>query len=147
MDQTSGLHVEAFVPTDKGVEVDVVGAAPAQVAEAIERFFLTNKFRLESGDSLQGTYGIGSAVGRAIGGGLVKRAKYGVAITQTQQPDPGRPDLPGEPTEGQRVHVSIASQMSGASGSLLGVSREKKQRRQFVEDLKGYLVDGRPTVG
>jgi hypothetical protein len=29
--------------------------------------------------------------------------------------------------------------MSGASGSLLGISREKKQRRQFVDDLKGYL--------
>jgi hypothetical protein len=139
MSQTPGLRVEAFSPTDKGVEVDVSGSDPAQVADVVEGFFLSNKFRLESGDKHNATYGMGSAVGRVIGGGLVKRAKYGVAISQPQLTDPARPDVTGEPATGPLVHISIASQMSGASGSLLGISREKKQRRQFVEDLKAYL--------
>ena len=46
-----------------------------KVADAVERFFVAREFRLESGNKFNATYGIGSAVGRALAGGLVKRSK------------------------------------------------------------------------
>jgi hypothetical protein len=73
---------------------------------------------------MNGTYGTGSSVGRAIAGGFVKRAKYDVRVS---------------PTEDGSIQAGVTSAMSGAYGGAIGVLKERKQRARFVEDLKAYV--------
>ena len=136
----SRLRVAAFVPTKKGAEIDLVGCSPDQAADAVERFFVAREFRLESGNKFNATYGIGSAVGRALAGGLVKRSQYAVAVSESGMSGEARPDLPNQDPNGGAVRVVVASQMSGMSGSLVGVGREQAQRHEFVSSLKTYLA-------
>jgi hypothetical protein len=78
---------------------------------------------LEQGTTTEGIYGSGSKAGRAIGGGVIKRRKYTVGISVG---DGG-------------VRLSMQSAMSGIGGSVIGVIRERKQRRKFVASLRSYL--------
>jgi hypothetical protein len=88
------------------------------------RFFEANGFRLEDGAAVNGTYGSGSAAGRALAGGFTKRKKYEVRITGIDD----------------RVQVRVESAMSGWSGSLVGVARERNQRKEFVSRLQTHLT-------
>jgi hypothetical protein len=38
------------------------------------------------------------------------------------------------------VHASVASAMSGFSGGVIGVVKERKQRAKVIENLKIYLA-------
>jgi hypothetical protein len=115
--------VRSFRPSDKGADVDFVDCTTDDVARVAEQFLAGIGLSLEQGTIAQGVYGSGSKAGRAIGGGLVKRRKYLVSISVS---DGG-------------VGLSMMSGMSGIGGSLLGVLRERKQRKAFVASLTSYL--------
>jgi hypothetical protein len=123
MDSAFRGSVRGFQPTDRGAEIDFAGASVEEVASLLEGFFQGDGFSLENGTRLEGRWGSGSRLGRALGGGLVKRRKYEVKIA---------PD-------GDGVHVTLASAMSGLSGSLLGVSKERAQRKEFMARLQAFL--------
>jgi hypothetical protein len=133
--QSFAPRVISFTPTKKGAEVDFVGGSREDVANIVERFFFARKFKLEGGDKYSGTYGIGNAVARALAGGLVKRAKYSVQVVDS-----------GMPGSASTVRLILASEMSGMSGSLLGVQRENKQRKEFVDALQSYLGASAPPT-
>ena len=78
---------------------------------------------LEEGSITQGVYGSGSKAGRAFGGGLVMRRKYLVSASVT---DAG-------------VRLSMMSGMSGRCGSVVGLVREQKQRKEFVASLTSFI--------
>jgi hypothetical protein len=116
--------VASFQPTDKGAEIEFSGCAPGDVARLIDSFFLSSGFKLEKGDAMVGTYGSGSGTARLLAGGFVGRKKYDVSV---------------RPVDPATVHATIASTMSGASGGLIGMMKEKKQRAAFADELKAYL--------
>jgi hypothetical protein len=113
-----------FKATDKGAEVDFTNTTVVDVAGLIERFFVGSGFLLRQGTSQQGTYETGSKGVRLIAGGLVKRQKYNVNISGADG----------------SVHASVASGMSGASGSLVGVVREKSSRKTLTAALQASLI-------
>jgi hypothetical protein len=118
-------NVTTFQPSEKGVELDIAGCEPGDVATVLNTFLLEHGFKLEKGDPMNGTYGTGSSVGRVIVGGFAKRAKYDVSVG---------------PAEGGNVHASVTSAMSGAGGGVIGVLKERKQRTRFLDDLESYLA-------
>lgn len=124
MDTAFVGRVKALGTTSKGVEVDFEGYPGEEVAR-LAAFFLGNiGLALEAGTPFQGIYGRGSVAGRAIAGGLVNRQRYAVSVT---------------PTADGGVHLSMESAMSGWSGSLLGLLREKRNRKQFAVQATAYF--------
>jgi hypothetical protein len=115
--------VSSFRPSDKGADIDFVDCTSDDVGRVAEQFLAGIGLDLEQGSIAQGIYGSGSKAGRAIGGGLIKRRKYVASISAT---DAG-------------VRLSMMSGMSGIGGSLLGLMRERKQRKAFVASLTAYL--------
>lgn len=108
-----------LVPSDRGIDLLFGGVNDSFAADLIGRFFLGRGFVLGSGSPIAGVYETGSAVGRAVLGGFVKRQKYSVNIW----------------TNELGTHVKVHSEMSGASGSVVGVVRERKGR----DDVKSAL--------
>jgi hypothetical protein len=133
------LRVSAFIPTKKGAEVDLVGCSREEVADAVERFFFAREFKRESGDKYRATYGLGSAIGRVLAGGLVKRSKYAVVIADAS-PGPPRPDTSTTGVDPSMIRLTIQSEMSGMSGSIVGIGREQVQRREFINSMQTYLM-------
>lgn len=112
-----------LVPTDRGIDLLFGGVNDSFAADLIGRFFLGRGFVLGSGSPIAGVYETGSAVARAVLGGFVKRQKYSVNIW----------------TNELGTHVKVQSEMSGASGSVVGVVRERKGRDDVKSALQWYV--------
>lgn len=74
---------------------------------------------MDSGSPISGLYTTGSAGGRAVLGGLANRKKYNVNVW----------------ADSTQTYATVESAMTGASGSVLGVVRERKGR----DEIKGQL--------
>ncbi len=87
---------------------------PAAVVVVAEEQLAGLGFKLtRQPDGWSGTAEVGSSVGRALGGGFVRRMKLSWSVSAG--PTPG-------------VHVlTVASAMSGMSGGALGVSKARKE--------------------
>lgn len=112
-----------LAPTDQGLEILFGGASDDFVAGLIGNFFNGRGFVLGSGSPIAAVYETGSAVGRAVLGGFVKRQKYSVNVW----------------TDEHGTHARVHSEMSGASGSIVGVVRERKGRDEVKCALQWYL--------
>ena len=123
MGQVFTGRVVTFLPTDKGAEGDFADCTDEEVANLMARFFEANGFRLEDGTSLNGAYGSGNSAARVMAGGLSSRKKYDIRITKLAD----------------GIRMTVNSAMSGWSGSLLGVARERGQRKKFLSNLQTYL--------
>jgi hypothetical protein len=108
------LRIENMKLNDRGAAFVFSGATPEAIADEFERFFVSEGFALEEGTKLMGVYGSGSSKGRALGGGWVNRRKFDVRIAA-----------------GDRglVEAAVISAMSGWSGSLVGVAKERRGRK------------------
>ena len=95
------------------------------IADEFERFFVGQGYALEEGTKLTGSYGTGSAKGRAFGGGFVTRKKFDVRIA---------------PTADGHVEAAVISAMSGWSGSLVGVAKERKGRKALNLALEAHFA-------
>ena len=115
--------VRSFQPSEKGADVEFVDCTADDVVAVAEQFLASVGLSLERGTTAEGIYGSGSRAARAIGGGVIKRRKYAVGISIG---DGG-------------VRLSMQSAMSGIGGSLIGVIRERRQRKKFVANLRSYL--------
>ena len=93
---------------------------PTTLAEKVMSFFSLQGYSLEKGVLENGVYGIGSAGTRFFLGGLVKRYKFNVSVSQ----------------ESEKVRLSISKGMSGVSGGLIGMSKMKKEFNNIVMGLK-----------
>jgi hypothetical protein len=96
----------------------------SEIAHLIGYFFNSNGFVLEKGTAELGTYALGSQTGRLLGGGLAKRQLYSVVVS------------PGA----DFVHVKMQSEMTGWSGSVVGVVREQQGRTAFSAQLQAFLA-------
>ncbi len=94
------------------VEFNKPGRNWQEVSESIYNIFIAEHYALEEGTKLDGIYGIGSAAGRILIGGLTKRNKFSVKIFTT-------------PDGGTLIHFDKA--MSGMGGGLIGVSKMNKE--------------------
>lgn len=93
------------------------------MAGLIENVFNGRGLVLGPGSPIAGVYETGSAVGRAVLGGFVKRHKYSVNVC----------------TDEHGTHARVHSEMSGASGSIVGVVRERKERDEVKTSFQWYL--------
>jgi hypothetical protein len=66
------------------VEVSFDNLEPNQVAAWVKSFFNTEGYKLEEGTLMDGAYGKGSHIRRAILGGLAHRSKFRIKITPEQ---------------------------------------------------------------
>ena len=121
----SALRVDSMQLNDRGAAFLFSGATPDAVADEFERFFLAEGFVLEEGTKLMGAYGSGSAKGRALGGGFVTRRKFDVRIAAG--------------ADGQ-VEAAVTSAMSGWSGSVMGVAKERKGRKALNLALESHFA-------
>lgn len=122
--QSPKLSMIQFSPTAKGAEADFTDCSTVDVARLLEQWFIGNGFTLESGTAENGVYGQGSAGLRVVAGGFVKRKKYNVSVGGS----------------GDAIHASVGSAISGASGSLLGVARERSSRKDLTASLQSFLL-------
>jgi hypothetical protein len=111
------------LPTDKGMEFSFGGVSDAAIANLIAQFFISRGFTLGLGSPIAGIYETGSAAGRAVLGGFVKRQKYSVNIW----------------TDSTATHALVQSEMSGASGSVVGVVRERRGRDEIKSALQWHV--------
>ena len=77
----------------------------------------TQEYNLESGTPVNGVYGIGSRVGRVLAGGLAKRYKYNLSVSD------------GDDGE---VVLSLTPAMHGGSGGIIGASKLKKETKRLI---------------
>ena len=97
------------------------GGDPNAVAVAVGEYFARRGYALEEGSPVNGTYGKGSAAGRALLGGLATRFKFKVAVYAG---------------EGAAL-LDFSKAMSGMVGGALGVSKMTKEFAAIQEELKG----------
>ena len=116
------MRLTNFEQTNKGAVLSFSDATPSEVRTEVGSFLESSGLRLEEGDESLATWGSGSKAGRALGGALAKRRKYDVSIEGS---DP--------------VRVTVASAMSGWSGGAIGASKEKKQRKEMVQQLHQHF--------
>jgi len=123
MNMQSHPRLVQFMPLEKGAIVTFSGYSTFDVANIMSDFFISNGFNLDSGTSSVGVYSKGSGAGRALLGGFVDRKKYSLRIWVDQS----------------FVNAQIESEMTGASGSVLGVVRERKGRDEIKDSLQFFL--------
>lgn len=116
---TDQPHLSQFLATDKGANLTFVGYSVNDVGNILRDFFMFAGFTMESGTPISGMYTTGSAGSRALLGGLANRKKYSVNVWADES----------------QTYAKVESTMSGASGSVLGVVRERKGR----DEIKGQL--------
>lgn len=116
-------YLSQFNATDKGANLTFVGYSTEDVGNILRDFFLFSGFTMESGTPISCLYTTGSAGGRAVLGGLSDRKKYTVSVW----------------ADATQTYAKVESAMSGASGSVLGVVRERKGRDQIKNQLHLFL--------
>ena len=116
------MKLTQFEQTDKGAVMSFSETNPSEVSAEVGRFMESVGLNREEGTDAQSTWGSGSKVGRAIGGAFAKRRKFDVTIDGS---DP--------------VRVTVASAMSGWGGGAIGASKEKKSRKEIVEQLRAHF--------
>ena len=92
-------------------------------ATAVNRFFLEQRYRLESGNPHEAVYGIGNDILRILLGGFVKRNKFKVRVVPT--------------ATGSNIFVDKG--MSGAIGGALGYARMKKELARIRKELEIHI--------
>lgn len=116
---TDQAHLSQFMPIEKGANLTFVGYSTNDVGNIVRDFFMYAGFTMESGTPISGLYTTGSAGGRMLLGGLANRKKYSVNVW----------------ADATQTYAQVESTMSGASGSIVGMVRERKGR----DEIKGQL--------
>jgi hypothetical protein len=96
------------------------GADANAVVAAVGEYFTRRGYSLEEGTPVDGMYGKGSAVGRALFGAFVARFKVKVAVYSG---------------EGVAV-LDVSKGMSGAAGGAIGAAKMSKEFTTIQEELK-----------
>ncbi len=92
--------------------------------EAVEQFFLSEKYRLEDGTPADGTYGIGNNLLRILFGAFVKRYKFKVNVVPS----------------GNGCLVYVEKGMSGVMGGAIGYAKMKKELARIRLGVQNSLV-------
>ncbi len=108
---------------DQGAMFTFEGATQDELATEIAGFFTAKGYRIESGDALNGMWGTGNAVLRAIFGGFVKRYKFAVTTNGT----------------GGHLTVALTKGMSGALGGVMGWAKMKKEVAALSTAMKAHF--------
>ena len=130
---TDGLPAErrlvSCVPDKDGARYFVQGTTPGRLAVDVADFFDGEGYRLESGTRVDGVFGKGSDVLRALLGGFVKRYKFRVEIEAQQL----------------SVRLTLSKAMSGWLGGAMGASQMKRETTRVVEALERHLGQPGPS--
>ena len=116
---TDKPHLSHFLPSEKGANLTFVGFSANDVGNILHDFFLFAGFTMDSGTPMSALYTTGSAAGRVLVGAFADRKKYNVNVW----------------SDATQTYAQIESAMTGASGSIFGVARERKGR----DEIKGKL--------
>jgi len=119
----STIKLVEFNESDDGIVFVLQAASTEQIANEVAGYFKSREYRLEEGTELNGIWGTGSALLRALFGGMVKRYKFKLTI----EGDASRPTL------------RMSNAMSGASGGLIGYGQMKKEANALGQGLKFHF--------
>lgn len=125
----NGWNLVAVNEFDKGADFVFQGCDPNALAQAVDQYFLGNRYRLENGGPGNATYGVGSDVMRVLFGAFAKRYKFSAVV------------MPNNPQTILRVEKA----MSGAMGGLIGHSKMKKETQRIIAELRG-VFGGQPVM-
>jgi len=95
--------------------------APEQVANAVGHFMLREGYRLEQGNPMNATYGIGNKTMRILFGAFVKRYAFQVYVM---------PNNSG-------VTLEFSKGMSGFSGGVIGIAKLNTEFNRISKVLAG----------
>jgi hypothetical protein len=109
---------------DQGATFQFDDASREELADEIKKFFAKRGYRLEGGEPLDGMWGTGSPVMRALLGGFVKRFKFKVVATGT----------------GDHLTLSLTKGMSGALGGVMGYMKMKKEVAELAAAMKLHFT-------
>ncbi len=104
---------------DKQTEYRYEGATKDAIVEGVKAYFEGRKYKLESGQPDDGTYGIGSDLMRILFGAFAKRYSFKVQISE----------------EEGVVVLKLLKAMSGAMGGLIGHSKMKKEYSTIADEF------------
>jgi len=93
-------------------------------SQMVADYFLSEKYRLESGTATDGYYGIGNNILRMLLGALIKRCRFHVQI---------QPGLGG-------TVITVEKGMSGAMGGVIGYAQMTKELERVRTGLKLRFV-------
>jgi len=94
-----------------------------EASRKVESFFSREGYRLESGSTSDGYYGIGNNVLRIFLGAFVKRYRFHITI---------------EPASNGTV-VQVEKGMSGAMGGAIGYSKMKKELQRVRDEIEALF--------
>lgn len=97
------------------------------VADKLGEFFATEKYRLESGDKMNGKYGIGNSVLRICFGAFVKRFRFDVTVAAH---DAGS-------------IIRIEKGMTGISGGAIGYAKLGKELNRIRNEVAMLMQSAR----
>ena len=119
----STIRLVEFNDSGDGMVFVLEAANIEQIADEVTGYFKSRGYRLEAGTALDGTWGSGNAVLRALFGAMAKRYKFNL-------------NTEGDPS---RTTLRVSSAMSGAGGGLVGHGQMKKEAVAIGQGLKALF--------
>jgi hypothetical protein len=119
----STVKLVNFNESDDGVVFVLQAASNEQLANEISEYFRVHEYRLESGTALNGIWGTGNALLRALFGGMIKRHKF--QLTSEGPPSSTR--------------LKVSNRMGIASGGLIGLGPMNQEASAIAQGLKEHF--------
>jgi hypothetical protein len=107
-----------------GARFEFRGGTEEEVADRVHEFLVGRKYRLESGDDLQGVWGRGSDALHFLLGAFAGRVKFDVKIDG----------------DADHVVVTMNRAMSGVMGGAWGMMAQKKKLKALAEALPAAVT-------
>ena len=92
------------------------------IGESINRLFIKKGYKLENGTKVDGTYGKGSKIARALLGAFIKRFAFSVKVKN----------------EGETTKLIFSKDGKGYMGGAIGVAQVKKEYNSIISILENY---------
>ena len=103
----------------EAVHVFTVNGNIEDVKNSVNKYFIDNGYKLESGTTESGEYGIGNDILRILLGAMVKRYKFGITI---------RPNH-------EYIQVDLSKAMTGVSGGAIGYAKLNSEFEKVKKEL------------
>jgi hypothetical protein len=97
------------------------GVSLHEINSAIDSRLATEGYKLESGVSGNGVYGVGSTIMRVLFGAFVKRYTFNINTNAASE---------------ARVNLTVSKAMSGISGGVIGYAKMNKEHQRISELLR-----------
>lgn len=110
---------------ENGIRFKIEGANTYTISEALEKLFLSEGYRLEFGNKMKGSYGVGNEILRLFLGAFVKRFRFNFEIKDDA---------------GNVVLDFMKDSLSKYSGGIIGYKKLEIEFSKFVDKIKAIQI-------